>query len=237
MPRFAVPGGVLDYDLTGDRGSLVVQLHGLTSSRARDAQLGLDLSRALRGHRLLRYDARGHGRSTGDRNEANYGWDRLAQDLLALLDRVAPDERVHAIGTSMGTGTLLHAAVDDPKRFASLTLVTPPTAWKLRAAQGGIYRASALDAEYGGTAAFIESTGESTVPPALADAPDTAPAITEDLLPIVLRGAAATNFPKRKLVRTITAPTMILAWTADRSHPLKTARALNELIPGSRLVV
>ena len=33
-----------------EAGPLVVQLHGLTSSRDRDAQLGLDLARSLRGH-------------------------------------------------------------------------------------------------------------------------------------------------------------------------------------------
>lgn len=69
MPALQVRGAVLDYDITGDDGPLVVQLHGLTSSRARDAQLGLDLGRALRGHRVLRYDARAHGRSTGTFNK------------------------------------------------------------------------------------------------------------------------------------------------------------------------
>ena len=144
MPSFAVPGAVLDHDVvTSPRATTapaaspwVVQLHGLTSSRRRDARLGLDVGRAaaepgpgsVPGATLLRYDARGHGRSTGRPDPADYTWDRLADDLLALLAHRAPGRAVHGVGPSMGTGTLLHAAVRDPGRFASLTLVVPPTA-------------------------------------------------------------------------------------------------------------
>ena len=237
MPAMKVRGATLDFDITGDHGPLVVQLHGLTSSRARDAQLGLDLGRALRGHRVLRYDARGHGHSTGTDRAGDYGWDSLADDLLALLDRVAPGERVHGVGPSMGTGTLLHAAVADPDRFSSLTLVTPPTAWKRRRAQGDVYRANAKLVERGGLSALLALGDTAPVPPALADAPETRPTVPAALLPIVLRGAAATDLPKRKKVARIKAPTLVLAWTGDRTHPLKTARTLCDLIPDSRLVV
>ena len=65
MPSHAVSGAVLDVELSDEGGRAVVQLHGLTSSRARDRLLHLDLGRGLSGTRLLRYDARGHGRSTG----------------------------------------------------------------------------------------------------------------------------------------------------------------------------
>lgn len=227
----------LDYDITGESGPLVVQLHGLTSSRSRDAALGLDLGRAIRGHRVLRYDARGHGRSTGTLEEADYGWDALALDLLALLDEVAPGEQVHGVGPSMGTGTLLHAAIADPERFASLTLVTPPTAWRSRAAQAEGYRRNADEVEEHGVAAMREVGSTAPVPPALAYAPETRVAIDEELLPTVLRGAAATDFPKRRAIRGIRTPTLVLAWTGDKSHPLVTAKALERLIPSARIVV
>ncbi|MGO3885366.1 MAG: alpha/beta fold hydrolase [Mycetocola sp.] len=237
MPIFERGGAQLAYEVDGSAGPLVVQLHGLTSSRERDALLGLDLGRAIRGHRVLRVDARGHGESTGTMSEADYGWDALAADLLALLDRVAPGERVHGVGPSMGTGTLLHAAVADPDRFASLTLVTPPTAWKRRRAQGETYRAHAELIEQQGVAALARLDRTAPVPPALAFAPETYPTIAPELLPTVLRGAAGTNLPAKSLIRQITIPTLILAWTKDRTHPMKTARRLNELIEGSTLVV
>lgn len=237
MPFFRRDGADLSYEIDGDDGPLVVQLHGLTSSRDRDALLGLDMGRAVRDHRVLRVDARGHGRSGGTMREADYGWDALAGDLLALLDHVAPGERVHGVGPSMGTGTLLHAAVADRARFTSLTLVTPPTAWKRRRAQGEVYRAHAELAETEGVEALRAADAQATVPPALAFAPDTVPSIGSELLPTVLRGAAATDLPKKRLIRDITVPSLILAWTKDRTHPMKTARALAELLPDANLVV
>lgn len=237
MPTLDVGGATLDYDITGDSGPLVVQLHGLTSSRVRDAQLGLDLGRALRDHRVLRYDARGHGGSTGKKNPSSYRWDRLAKDLLTLLDHVAPGEKVHGIGPSMGTGTLLHAAVRKPKRFASLTLVVPPTAWGSRRAQAATYLQNADLVEQHGISAFVEAGSTAPVPPALADMPETRPSIPEKLLPTVMRGAASTDLPDRRAIARIEVPTLILAWTGDRTHPVKTANKLHELIPDSRIVI
>lgn len=237
MREIEVRGARLRYDIVGDAGPLVVQLHGLTSSRERDAQLGLDLGRALRGHRILRFDARAHGGSSGTSDPRHYGWGALARDLIDLLEQVAPGEAVHGVGPSMGTGTLLHAAVRDPSRFRSLTLVTPPTAWKSRRQQAEVYRANADIVERAGMSALLELGHTAPVPPALSDAPETNMTVSADLLPAVLRGAAATDLPKKRDIRAIQVPTLILAWTGDRTHPLKTARTLTELIPDSRLVV
>ncbi|MBR7742539.1 alpha/beta hydrolase [Phycicoccus sp. BSK3Z-2] len=237
MSTFDVTGATLDHDVAGDGGPLVVQLHGLTSSRDRDARIGLDVSRAIGGHRILRYDARGHGRSTGTADPDRYRWDALAEDLLALLDDVAPGEQVHGVGPSMGTGTLLHAAVRDPGRFATLTLTVPPTAWTTRRVQARTYLANADVVEREGLAHFVALAREQAGPPALADAPLTEPSVAETLLPAVLRGAAATDLPEPELVREIGVPTLVLAWSDDPNHPLSTAALLHELVDDSELVV
>lgn len=237
MSTLDVPGATLDYEVSGPTGPLVVQLHGLTSSRARDAQLGLDLPRALRDHRVLRYDARGHGNSTGSPHPADYAWSHLAGDLVALLDHVAPGEQVHGVGTSMGSGTLIHAALLDPERFASLTLVVPPTAWETRQVQSRTYLESADLVEREGIDAFVELGLSAPVVPALADAPHTRPEVEESLLPTVLRGAAATDLPAPRDVADVQVPTLLLAWSDDPTHPLSTAALLHEVMPQSRLVV
>ena len=77
----------------------------------------------------------------------------------------------------------------------------------------------------------------SPVPPALADAPESLPAVDETLLPTVLRGAAAADLPPKEELARIDVPTLILAWTGDPTHPLRTATRLNELLPNSRLIV
>ena len=61
--------------------------HGLTSSRARDDDLRLlDWDRLARATRLVRYDARGHGRSGSSTVPADSSWSSLARDQLALAD-------------------------------------------------------------------------------------------------------------------------------------------------------
>ncbi|WP_236967124.1 alpha/beta fold hydrolase [Microbacterium aurantiacum] len=237
MPTVLVNGARLEYDITGADGPVVVQLHGLMSSRTRDAQLGLDLGRALRGHRVIRLDARGHGGSSGTRDPGDYAWDRLADDLLAALDAIVPGESVHGLGPSMGTGTLLHAVLREPARFDSLTLMLPPTAWGTRPAQAQSYLVGADLIEREGIAAFVELGSTTPVPPALAEAPQTGPAVDEALLPTVLRGAALADLPPRKRLVDVATPTLILAWTGDHTHPLRTATKLDETLPHSRLVV
>jgi 3-oxoadipate enol-lactonase len=222
----------------------VVQLHGLTSSRARDRTLGLDVGRGLaldgtteRAPRVLRYDARGHGRSTGRHVADDYRWDRLADDLLGLLDHVFPGERVHGVGPSMGTGTLLHAASRRAERFASLTLVVPPTAWETRRAQASAYDDHARLVERHGVPALVALGEQVPRPPAAAAAPRTVPDVADDLLPTLLRGAAQADLPPREVVASVGLTTLVLAWTDDPTHPLSTARELCDLLPRSRLVV
>ncbi|GAA1738105.1 alpha/beta hydrolase [Aeromicrobium alkaliterrae] len=237
MHTFTTSGAALAYDVDGADGPLVVQLHGLTSGRARDRQLGLDLSRALRGHRVLRYDARGHAESSGTADPDTYRWERLADDLLALLDHVAPGEAVHGVGPSMGTGTLLHAVTRDPARFASLTFVTPPTAGRLRREQAETYLTNAELVEREGLDAFLALDAVSPAVPAMGHAPETLPTVPALLMPSVLRGAAASDFPHRRLIIRIQTPTLILAWTGDKTHPMATAKRLHKAIHGSRLEV
>ncbi|HAM45630.1 MAG TPA: alpha/beta hydrolase, partial [Propionibacteriaceae bacterium] len=120
--------------------------------------MGLNLGQALQHNRVLRYDARGHGESSGDDDPSSYTWPALAGDLLQILDELAPGESVHAVGTSMGTGTLLHAALRDPGRFASLTLVLPPTAWETRRAKSADYSANAELVQRDGIDAFVSAS-------------------------------------------------------------------------------
>ena len=232
----------LSYEVAdGDRPT-VVQLHGLSSSRASEAAAGFfDWSPVLdAGRRVVRYDARGHGRSTGRPEPDDWAWSRLAEDLFGLLDVVAPGEVVDAIGVSMGVGTLLHAAARQPERFRRLVLVIPPTAWATRAAQADAYRQMATLVEEHGADALVramaafaplpvlEEGGWTTAPP---------PDLTSDLLPAVFRGAAATDFPGEDVVRTIRQPVLLKPWVGDPGHPVSTSELLHGLLPDSTLEI
>lgn len=76
---------VLAYEETG-RGRPVVYAHGLSSSRAGDPAYTLNDWSPLvaSGYRLIRYDARGHGESSGRPEAADYTWPHLAGDLRAV---------------------------------------------------------------------------------------------------------------------------------------------------------
>ncbi len=109
-------GTTLSYEERSGAGPAVVGLRGLGSSRAADVASGHfdESALAASGRRLIRYDVRGHGRSTGRPVPAEYAWPHLADDLLALLDAISPNEPVDAFGASMGVGTLLQAPVVEP---------------------------------------------------------------------------------------------------------------------------
>jgi len=237
MPVFQVPGAQLDVELSDEGGHPVVQLHGLTSSRSRDRVLDLDLGRGLSGTRLLRYDARGHGRSTGRPVPEDYRWPVLADDLLRLLDHWFPGERVHGVGPSMGSATLLHAAVLDPDRFSGLTLLIPPTAWSTRPAKAEEYLSDAAIVEEKGVAAFVATDHATTPPPATAGVPETLPDVPAHLLPALLRGAALSDLPAPQDVARIDVPTTVLAWIGDTGHPVSTAERLVSLLPHATLTV
>lgn len=233
------PGATLAYEVDGT-GPAVVQAHGLTAGR--DADLAILDVRGLAsvGHRLVRYDAAGHGGSPGSDDPERYRWPALADDLLALLDAVDADDPVDAVGVSMGTGTILTAAVRHPERFRRLVLALPPTAWGTRSAQAAAYRQMADMIEERGWGALAEWMASSPMPlpPVLEER---GAALQTQLRPetaaTVLRGAALSDLPEPSAIAALRMPVLLLPWTGDPGHPLSTAERLHELLPDSQLVV
>lgn len=213
--------------------------HGFGSSVAFEEAFLFDWARLARGHRLVRWDARGHGKSEGSADPADYHWRELGLDLVALTDALGIEQFV-AGGVSMGAATALHAAVDAPERVAGLVLVLPPTAWETRAFQAGEYNAAADIAEHDGIPAAVARMNAEPVPEILipiAELYEITPAVTDELLPVVLRGAAASDFPTPEQVQAITVPVLILAWDTDPGHPLSTADRLVDLLPATEVHV
>lgn len=236
----AVRGTHLAWSEEGD-GPTVVWAHGLSSSRGAQETSGMfDWEPVVRGgHRLVRYDARGHGHSTPTAAPADYEWRNLAQDLLALLDEVAPGERVAGIGSSMGTATLLHAAVLDPARFSSLVLTSAPTAWETRAAQAGVYLQLADLVEQQGLAAFEAMAAGAPQPAVFADV-DLAGGgigVSGEWAPTIFRGAAASDLPSPEALAGVHVPTLLLSWAGDPGHPVGSGALLAEYLPDASLRV
>jgi 3-oxoadipate enol-lactonase len=103
--------------------------------------------------RVVRYDTRGHGGSPVP--QGPYSIDDLADDLLALLDRLEV-ERAHLVGLSLGGMTALRLAAREPQRVDRLVVLC--TSALLGPAQGWHDRAATVRAH--GTGAVAEAVVE-----------------------------------------------------------------------------
>ena len=218
--------------------------HGLTSSVASEDELGLfDFDTIRTVATVLRYDARGHGESGSTPETEGYHWRALAEDQLALADRLGIGSFVSG-GASMGCAAALHAAVIAPERIRGLVLVIPPTAWETRAAQTDIYAAMADLVAAGDHATLLAAAAARPSPDPFVDDPywgerfERVLKTTEpERLARVFRGAVTTDLPPPGDIERIAVPTLILAWTGDPGHPVGTAARLHELIPHAELAV
>jgi 3-oxoadipate enol-lactonase len=241
MSTTEIRGVDLAHDVAG-AGPTMIWGHGLTSSRAREAEIELlDWPRIRRHARVVRYDARGHGDSGSSADPATYHWRELALDQLGLADALGIDHYI-AGGASMGCATALHAAVIAPERIDALVLVIPPTAWATRAAQQQNYEISAQLVEGGELDLIVTGARAAPSPDPLVDVPawrDGFEAMIRGTDPArlarIFRGAATADLPSPEQIAAITAPALILAWTGDPGHPMETAEQLVELLPDAEL--
>jgi 3-oxoadipate enol-lactonase len=189
-----------------------------------------------RGHRVLRYDLRGHGRSPVP--EAPYSIADLGSDLLALLDRTGI-ARASLFGVSLGGMVSMWVAVHAPERVDRLVLCStsavmgPPESWTERAA---LVRRE-------GTAAVADSVVARWFTPAFAAAqPDVVARIRGQLAATPAEGYAGCceairEMDQRPDLPAIAAPTLVIAADGDPSTPPAHARTIAGLIPGARLEV
>lgn len=208
--------------------------HGLAGSMAQEDEFAfINWARLARKYRVIRWDARGHGQSSGRAVPDDYRWDNLAQDLLGLADALGV-ERFVAGGASMGAATALHAATMAPARVIALVLVLAPTAWESREAQADLYRATAVLVERLGLDSYLEQMSTFPAPDILGDFADRYPPppdVSEQLYPSVCRGAAASDLPTQDAVRALSMPALVLPWVTDPGHPLSTSERLVALLP------
>jgi pimeloyl-ACP methyl ester carboxylesterase len=101
-------GGIQDSDLT------VVLVHGFL---ARSTEFDLQWAALHDRARLVRFDHRNHGRSTHTVDAVHL--DRLAQDLLEVIEQVIPTGRVVIVGHSMGGIATIALAQQRPDLFAA----------------------------------------------------------------------------------------------------------------------
>lgn len=233
----------LAVEEAGEGTPVVVLLHGLTATR-RYVVMGSKLLERS-GHRVIAYDARGHGDSDSA-DEYDYG--ALTADLVDVLDGARIDDPVVLAGASMGAHTALRLTLDAPDRVRALVLITPGHDPGTLEDPDRLARWDALarGLREGGVEGFVAAYGEPDVPPALRDTVLTVmrqrlarhahPEAVADALEQVPRSAP---FARLDDLAAITAPTVVVGSRdeVDPGHPLALAEAYAAAIPGARLVV
>jgi 3-oxoadipate enol-lactonase len=226
-------------------GPPIVLLHGLTATRRYVLHGSLMLARG--GHRLISYDARGHGESSPAPEGEGYGYPELTRDLAAVLADRCPDERPVLCGHSMGCHTAVAYALDHAEEVAALVpegpvvLGIPATDERLA---GWDRLADGL--ERGGVDGFMKAyEADLSVDPSWRE---TALRITRERMERHRHPEAVARalrevprslpFEGLSELETLDVPALVVASydEADPCHPYAIAEAWAESLPAARLV-
>jgi 3-oxoadipate enol-lactonase len=233
MPRLSVGNAELEYRLDGPAEAPVLML---SNSLGTSLAMWEPQMPALTGHfRVLRYDARGHGRSSVP--PGDYAIAQMGEDALALLRHVGA-RRAHFCGLSMGGMVGMWLGINAPAVIDRLALcntaarIGPPDNWNARIAR----------VREGGMSAIVEAVLARWFTPAFIDSG--APAVQEAramLLATSPQGycgscAAVRDMDQRDDIGRIIAPTLVVAGTRDVVCTPADHRFLAERIDGARYV-
>lgn len=187
-------------------------------------------------YELVRYDTRGHGKSTAG-SQREYTLEQLAQDAVAVLDACGI-ARAHVCGISLGGMTAMTIALRAPDRVLKLALcntsthMPPKDAWQSR-----------IDAVLKeGMSAVTEATLERWFTPSFREAePAKIDRVRSMLLSAHPRGyaacgAAIRDMDLREAIGAITAKTLVIAGAADPATPLTQNEYIASKIAGAKLV-
>jgi 3-oxoadipate enol-lactonase len=226
-------------------GPAIVLLHGLTATRRYVVMGSRLLERS--GHRVVAYDARGHGLSSPAEDRTAYGYELLAADLGAVLDALGIEHAILA-GASMGAHTAARFALSHSERVDALCLITPAYDPSTRNGADGFagWDALARGLREGGVDGFLDAYDLDAVPAAMRDTVEKVirqrlsahahPDAVADALEVVPRSRP---FERMDELAVITAPTLVVGSRdeADPGHPLAVAERYAAAIPQAELLV
>jgi 3-oxoadipate enol-lactonase len=186
--------------------------------------------------RVVRYDRRGHGRS--DVPPGPYSIELFGRDALAILDALRI-ERAHWCGLSMGGMVGQWLAAKAPERFDRFILANTacyypdPSNWYARikaVREGGM--ASIADTVIAGwlTEPFRQRH------------PEAAQRMKAMLLGTPVEGylaccEALSRLDQRDLLKTVKAPTLVIAGSQDKATSVEAAELICSLLPGAAMTV
>jgi 3-oxoadipate enol-lactonase len=183
--------------------------------------------------RVLRYDSRGHGRTSVTRGE--YSVEQLARDVIEMLDALKL-ERVHFCGLSIGGMTGMWLGANAPERLHKLVLCN--TSAKIGTAESWNARIQAVRG--GGTKSVASAVIERWFTPEFRAKEPAVVAKTKEMIDgtdtdgYVGSCAAVRDFDFWAKVGSIRTPTLVIAGARDTSTTPADAQHLAREIKGAR---
>lgn len=235
MPVISSNGCPIDVEVTGPADAPVLMLSSSlgTTKHMWDPQMAAFAAK----YRVVRYDKRGHGKSGVPKGP--YNMEMLGRDAIAIMDALKLD-KVNWLGLSMGgmEGMWLgaNAAGRIDKLILSNTSCYYPdkTIWHNR-----------IDAvsKAGSVAAIADMVINAWLTTDFQTAhPDTTARMKEMMIATPVEGylgccAAVRDMDHREIIRSITAPTLIIAGAKDPATTVTVAEFIRDRIPGAKLAI
>ncbi len=238
MQHLTVNGVQLAYRVDGDpEAPWLVAANSLASDHR---MWSPQMEQLAANHRVLRFDARGHGASGA--TPGPYSLALLVNDVIGLMDAL-DIHRADFLGLSLGGMTGLGLAIHHPGRLRRLVCCAaiadaPPDyaqMWRERIATVG----------RDGVAVTLEGTLERWFTPAFRAAPENAPTlqrVRDMILGTSVAGycgcaAALTGLGYGDHLGEIAAPVLYVAGAADQGAPSEVMAEMARATPGSRFEI
>ena len=234
MERTATtPDGTISYQVDGpDGGPALLLINSIGTTRELWSR---EVPAFSRTHRVIRYDARGHGASSVPAGD--YTIEQLGRDALAVLDAAGVGQ-AHVCGISLGGLTAIWLGINAPARVSGLVLAN--TAARVGTVQGWTDRIALVREK--GMSAVADLAMPIWFTPAFRERdPETVHVFRAMLQSCPVEGylgccAALRDADLRPGVAGITAPTLAVAGDTDVSTPVASLEYLRDTIPAARMV-
>ncbi len=230
-------------EAAGD-GPPVVLCHGITATRRQVVHGSRALERA--GHRVLAYDARGHGESDPAPPGEGYGYPRLLADLERVVAEAVGEGRFLLAGHSMGAHTAVAYALRHPDRLVGLVAIGPVYAGEIPPRSLQYWDGLAAALAGGGVDGFVDYIDRNQeIDPAWRDsvlgftrARMLAHRHPEALVDALREVPRSRPFDSMEQLEGLDVPALVVAShdAADPGHPYATAAAYAERLPRARLL-
>lgn len=233
MPMLELSDARLHYEISGPEQAPVLVLSNSLGTNL--AMWEPQMAALANEFRILRYDTRGHGRSSVSLGP--YTIDQLADDVIDLLNELGI-RQVDFCGLSMGGMIGMSLAMKAPQRLRKLALCN--TAPKIASAD--IWNTRIATVRQGGMNAVVDGVLQRWFTPGFrATSPPAIASTRQMLLATQVEGyaaccAAIRDMDARDSIASVRLPTLVVAGSGDPVTPPADCRHMAEQISGARYV-